>query len=160
MSTVFVYTLNGGRGKWSYFTFPYVVDCFAQLGNDLFIRSGDRVLKVVEGVITDDVLGTPTGFTARVQWPWIDLGRPGSTKMLEGIDLVASGAPSVSVGYDQRNTAAFTVPYAIDPDTMPGGIIPIAAMGPSFSLRIDFAAGTAWNLKAAALYIHDTAGQP
>lgn len=155
-----VYTMNAGRGKWSQYAFPFSVDAFAQLGDDLYIRSGDRVLRVVEGLATDDVDGVATGFPGIVQWPWLDMGAPGATKMLEGFDLVASGSPSVSVGYDQRTTGAFTTPYAVDPDTLPGGVIPLPVMGPSFALRVDFAPGSNWGLQAANLYVDDTKGQP
>lgn len=157
--TVFVFTMTGGRGKWSIYEFPYVVEAFAQLGDDLYIRSGDRVMKVEEGVVTDDLDGVATGFSARVQWPWLDFGSP-ATKMLEGVDLVASGSPSISIGYDQRNASAFTSPYSVPADSLTGGVIPFPVMGPSFSLRIDFEPGTAWSLKSAALYLEDTRGQP
>ena len=152
--------MNAGRGKWSRYGFPFSVDAFAQLGDDLYIRSGDRVLRVVEGLATDDVDGVATGFPGIVQWPWLDMGAPGATKMLEGFDLVASGSPSVSVGYDQRIAGAFTTPYAVDPDTLPGGVIPLPVMGPSFALRVDFAPGSNWSLQAANLYVDDTKGQP
>lgn len=159
-ATAYVYTMNAGRGKWSRYVFPFSVDAFAQLGDDLYIRSGDRVLRVVEGLATDDVDGVAAGFPGIVQWPWLDMGAPGATKMLEGFDLVASGSPSVSVGYDQRTPGAFTTPYAVDPDTLPGGVIPLPVMGPSFALRVDFAPGSNWSLQAANLYVDDTKGQP
>lgn len=155
-----IYTMNAGRGKWSRYVFPFSVDAFAQLGDDLYIRSGDRVLRVVEGLATDDVDGVATGFPGIVQWPWLDMGAPGATKMLEGFDLVASGSPSVSVGFDQRDSAAFTTPYSVDPDTLPGGVIPLPVMGSSFALRVDFAPGSKWSLQAANLYVDDTKGQP
>ena len=159
-ATALVYTMNAGRGKWSRYVFPFSVDAFAQLGDDLYIRSGDRVLRVVEGLATDDVDGVATGFPGIVQWPWLDMGAPGATKMLEGFDLVASGSPSVSVGYDQRIAGAFTTPYSVNPDTLPGGVIPLPVMGPSFALRVDFAPGSNWSLQAANLYVDDTKGQP
>ena len=160
MTTVFVHTINGRNGKWSKYLFPFSVERFGQLGDDLYIRSGDKILRVVAGLLTDHVDGVEVEFSGLVQYPWIDGGLAGATKMMEGVDLVASGDPSVSIGYDQRNTSAFTTPYQINPDTMPGGIIPIPVMGPSFSLRINFAGGTAWSLKSANLYLEDTRGQP
>lgn len=160
MTTVFVHTLNGGAGKWSKYVFPFVVEAFAQLGDDLYIRTGDKIVRVEKGVLTDHVAGEEVPFTGLVQWPWLDNGNPGATKMLEAVDLVASGVPSISVGYNQNDLNAFTTPYTINPDTLTGGTIPIPVMGPSFSLRVNFAAGTAWSLKSAALYLEDTKGQP
>jgi hypothetical protein len=80
--------------------------------------------------------------------------------MMEGFDIVGSGAPSVSIGYDQRNLAAFTDPYAVSPDTMPGGIIPLPVAAPTLSVKINFAGGQAWNLQAFQLYLDDMRGQP
>ena len=160
MTTVFVHTLNGGAGKWSKYIFPFVVEAFAQLGDDLYIRTGDKIVRVEKGVLTDHVAGEEVPFTGLVQWPWLDNGNPGGTKMLEAVDLVASGVPSISIGYNQNDLNAFTTPYTINPDTLTGGTIPIPVMGPSFSLRVNFAAGTAWSLKSAALYLEDTKGQP
>jgi hypothetical protein len=159
-SRVFVYTMTstGRVGAWSRYTFPFAVDAFAQLGNDLYIRNGDTVSRVVEGAPTDETADGPQGFDGTVQWNWLDFGQPGVTKMLEGFDVVSEGVPSVSVGYDQRDLAAFTEPYAVPADTLPGGIIPLPVSGPSFSLRVDFEPGVPWELSAATLYLHDNRG--
>ena len=160
-TTVFVYALNGGKGKWSRYLFPFSVDAFAQLGNDLYIRHGDTVSVVDDTLATDDVDGVPTNFPGVVWWPWLDLGNAGATKMMEGFDVVSSGqAPAVSVGFDQRNLAAFTEPYQLDGDTLPGGIIPLPVAAPTFSLRLDFAGGEPWSVQSVQLYVDDSAGQP
>ncbi len=160
-STVFVFTLNGGKGKWSRYVFPFQIDAFAQLGSDLYIRNGDVVSIADESLSTDDVAAAPVTFPGIVQWPWLDFGNAGMTKMMEGFDMVTTGqAPSVSVGYDQRNLAAFTTPYQLSGDTLPGGIIPLPVAAPTFSLRLDFVGGEKWSVQAAQLYLSDTTGQP
>lgn len=160
MTDVFVHTLNGGAGKWSMYDFPFPIEAFAQLGDDLFIRTGDKIVRVVEGLLTDHVDGDEVEFGGVVQWPYIDLGTPGLSKKLHGFDLVATGAPSVSFGYDQSNPAAFTTPYAINPDTYPGGVIPMPLRAPSLSMKVTFAPGTAWSLNSASLYVTESRGQP
>lgn len=160
MTTVFVHTLNGQSGKWSKYIFPFVVEAFAQLGDDLYIRTGDKIVRVVEGLLTDHVDGDEVPFGGVVQWPYIDLGTPGLSKKLYGFDLVATGAPSVSFGYDQTSPSAFTTPYAISPDTYPGGVIPMPLRAPSLSMKVTFAAGTAWSLNGASLYVTESRGQP
>jgi hypothetical protein len=162
MSTlVYVFTLNGGKGKWSTYTLPFSVDAFAQLGNDLYIRNGDIVSKVVEGLNTDAVAGVPTNFSGTVQWGWLDFGQPGVTKMVEGFDYVGTGqGPSLSVGYDERNTAAFTAPYQLANDTIVGGIIPFPIAAPTLSLKLDFVGGAAWQVNAINVYLDDAKGQP
>lgn len=163
MSTqVFVYSMTqtGKVGAWSRYIFPFSVDAFAQLGNDLYIRNGDVVSIVNEDAVADDVDGLPVEFGGTVQWPWLDFGQPGVTKMLEGFDIVSTGLPSVSIGYDERNPAAYTDPYAVDADTLVGGIIPLPVMGPTFSVKVDFAPGEKWQLQSVLLSLFDQANGP
>lgn len=154
-STVFVCTMNGGKPKWSRYVFPWSVEAFAQLADALYIRSGDAIRVVSEQAVTDEVDGVPVPFAGTVQWGWLDAGQPGANKMLEGFDVVGTGTPSVSVGYDQRDPSAFTTPYEVDPDTMPGDIIPLPVVAPSMSVRLQYAGGEAWSLQAVNLYLHD-----
>lgn len=163
MSTqVFVYTMvrAGKSGAWSRYIFPFSVDAFAQLGNDLYIRHGDEISVVSEEGASDDVNGVAIPFGGTVWWPWLDMGTPSVTKMMEGFDIVSQGTPSVSIGYDQRNLAAFTVPYEVDPDTLPGGVIPFPLSAPTFSLRVDFAPGQKWALTQASLSFFDLGNGP
>lgn len=153
-STVFVYTLGspGRPGSWSRYVLPYEVDNFAQLGNDLYIRHGDTVSVVRESAVTDEVSGVPVNFDGRVQWNWLDIGGAGQSAELEGFDMEGDGSPSISFGYDQRDVTAFTTPWAFDPDTIGGGIVPYPLMAPTLSVRMDFAGGEAWSLKRVILY--------
>ena len=44
----FVYTINqvGRMGAWSRYLFPFDIDYYATVGNDLFVREGNRVLRL------------------------------------------------------------------------------------------------------------------
>lgn len=161
-TTVFVYTMTktGKVGAWSRYTFPFSVDSYAQLGNALYIRHGDEISVVSESATSDDVGGVAINFTGTVWWPWLDFGSPGGTKMLEYVDVVAEGTPSLSIGYDQRNVAAFTAPYTIDADTYAGGPIPMPVAAPSLSVRLDFAGGQQWSLSAVNLSLFDLGSPP
>jgi hypothetical protein len=154
-STVFVHTSSARKSKWSRYTLPFSVEAFAQLGDALYVRHGNSISVVSESAVTDEVDGAPVEFTGAVQWGWLDVGQPGVDKMLEGFDVVATGTPSVSIGYDQRNAAAFTTPYEVDPDTVPGNIIPLPVVAPSLAIKVDFAGGEAWSLSQINLYLHD-----
>lgn len=162
-STVFVYTMTsaGKKGAWSRYIFPFAVDCFAQLGNVLYIRNGDTISMVSEEAVTDDVAGAPVNFTGIVWWPWLDFGSPGATKMLEGFDYVGTGqGPSISIGYDQRDPSIFTDGYQLDPDTLPGGIIPFPVSAPTMSVKLEFAGGEAWNVQSVLLSAKPLRGGP
>lgn len=162
-STVFVYTMNraGQVGAWSRYMFPFSVDCFAQLGNDLYIRHGDVVSIVRESAVTDEVDGNGVPFAGIVQWNWLDFGRPGAIKMLEGVDYVGTGqGPTIAIGYDQRNLAQFTTPYQLDPDTLPGGILPLPVAAPTMSVKLEYLGGSAWAMQAVNVYLHDMDNGP
>ena len=157
ITTVLVYTMNrtGQVGAWSRYLFPFSVDAFTQLGDDLYIRHGDEVSKVSEAALTDSVGGVAIPFTGVVQWNWLDFGQPGTTKMMEAFDLVATGSPSIAFGYDQRDVSLFTPDYAVTPDTLAGGMIPYPISFPTLSVRLTFTGGSAWSVQQVMLGLHD-----
>lgn len=166
-STAFVYTMTqtGKIGAWTRYVFPFQIDAFAQLGNNLYVRHGDLISLVDSDSAVDEVMGDlgieQVPFPGIVQWAWLDFGTPGVTKMLEGFDYVGTGqGPSISVGYDQRNVAAFTDPYTIDADTLPGGIIPLPVAAPTLSVKLEFAGGEAWQVQSVTLYLDDFGNGP
>jgi len=152
---VYVYTQSriGGIGAWSLYEFPSAIEYTTQRDGKLYVRSGDGIYLIDETTGQDDGEAVP----AEIQWPWLDMGQPGLQKMLIGVDVVGSdGAPSVSIGYDETNLTAFTAPFAVDPDTQPGQIIPIPVSGPSLSLKIEYTGASGrWELQAATLYLQD-----
>jgi hypothetical protein len=161
-TNIMVHTRAGKGGAWSRYIFPFVITDFSLRGNDLYFRQGDTIMKFDKSVAYDEmsVGGEQVPFAGAVQWNWLDCGQPGTTKQLHGFDFVGSGSPSFSVGYDERNKDRFTTPYAIDADTLPGGIIPLPVVAPSMSFRVDFAAGSAWSLKSVLLYVDDLGNGP
>lgn len=151
---VYVYSQSriGGIGAWSIYEFPDAIEYVTQLDGKLYVRSGAEIYLIDETTGQDD--GAPVPGT--VQWPWLDFGRPGVQKMMVGLDLVASGDPQVSIGYDERNPAAFTTPFTIPSNTQVGGIIPIPVTGPSLSVKYDFTGASGrWELQATTLYLAD-----
>lgn len=139
----------GGIGAWSRYDFTF--DDYCQSDGQLFLRDGDVVYLINE----DDARDAGQPVSATVQWPWLDMGQPGVQKMMVGIDVTGSGSPSVSVGWDETNSSAFTAPYAIPSDTVPGYLIPIPVSGPSFSLRLTYTgSATPWEIQAATLYLN------
>jgi hypothetical protein len=143
---VFVYTMNrtGQVGAWSRYVFPFNIDATAQLGETLYLRSGDVIYRVDEDA--DNDAGTP--IVGVVQWPWLDFGSPGATKMLQSVDVVGSGPGTVSlqIGYDQRAVEAFTPSYTIPIDTLTGMPVPMPVSAPTLSVRLTFTGK--WSLQA------------
>lgn len=151
---VFVYTMNrtGQVGAWSRYVFPFDIDDTAQLGENLYLRSGDTIYLVTEDEETDD--GEP--IEGVVQWPWLDFGAPGVTKMMQAVDVVGDGTGTVSlqIGYDQRSVEAFTPAYTIPIDTLTGMPVPMPVSAPTFSVRLTFTGK--WSLQSVAVYLADS----
>lgn len=156
-STVFVYTMNrvGQVGAWSVYEFPFPIDGFTNLDGELYIRSGDDVLRVDQSAVAD-YAGSEREvfFDATIEWPWLDFGQPGRLKMLAGFDVVGRGEPTIEVGYNQA-TPLFTAPFTVAADTVPGMMIPLPVMAPSMSVRITYHGGQDWELQAVQLYLQD-----
>lgn len=159
---VLVHTRAGNKGAWSRYVFPFGITEFALLGNDLYIRHGDTISKFDDAIAYDEmsVAGTQVPFGGTIQWNYLDMGQPGVTKQLQGFDFVGSGVPSFSIGYDQRDLTRFTTPYEVDPDTLPGGIIPLPVMAPAMSVKITFQAGASWSMNSVLLYVDDMGNGP
>lgn len=157
-STVFVYTMSqiGSVGAWSRYVFPFPIDDFTQLADDLYIRSGDDILKVDANEVTD-YAGDPREqpFTGVIQWPWLDFGAPGVTKQLVGFDIVGSGETSVQVGYDQSAKGIFTAPFTVPADSVPGMMIPLPIMAPSMSFKLTYEGGARWQFNALNVTLND-----
>lgn len=148
---VMVYTLTqvGQVGAWSRYVFPFAIDAWAQEGDDLFVRDGDRVFRLSEELGSVDFFGEVVAqqrggqeqgspFQAIIQWPWLDMGRPGQDKQMESFDFVGYGRAEIEFGYDQSEPGWFTDPYAVGPDTLPAQSVPMALCAPSFSARIRY----------------------
>jgi hypothetical protein len=150
---VFVYTMNrvGQVGAWSRYVFPFTIDATALLGERLYLRAGDNVYVMDENADTD--AGTP--IEGIVQWPWLDFGQPGNTKMMQAVDVVGTGDgnATLQVGYDQRDPLAFTPDYTLPIDTMTGMPVPMPVSAPTFSIRLKFTGK--WSLQAVNVYIAD-----
>jgi hypothetical protein len=152
-SEVYVYSRSklGKPGSWSRYVFPYSMVESTQLGGELYLRAGDDLYRIDEAAQDDD----GTEFEGIIEWPYLDMGSPGTTKMVDSIDVVGYGVCTVSLGYDQTNAAAVTTPVTIDPDTVPGGRIPIPVAGASLSMKLVYAGGQSWQLNAANFWITD-----
>ncbi len=151
---VFIYTMNQGKvtqGKWSRYVFPFVIEVFAHLEDALYLRHGDNVSKVVENEVADDGVN----FEGIIQWPWLDFKSPGRDKMMMGFDLVGEGTLSIEVGYDQTTLHGFTEKFAITADSLPGQIIPLPVTAPSFSIKLTYDGGQAWEWDSMQLYLQD-----
>ncbi|WP_282275199.1 hypothetical protein [Stenotrophomonas sp. PS02297] len=169
MAKVFVYSMTrmGQVGAWSRYEFPFAIDDWAIAGDALHLRSGDFIHLVDEAVIGDEI-GTEVNvdggekwkfeivpFKGVIQWPWLEFGQPGVTKILYGFDIVGQADVSVSFGIDQSNGGLFTPGYTVPADTVPGMVIPMPLAAPSLSVRLTYDGSEPWQWNALGLYLQD-----
>lgn len=170
--SIFVYTRSrqGEVGAWSRYVVPFAVSGFFFNGDDLCIRSGDDVLKIDANVAQDfsgdnyNGVSRASYFPWAVQWNYLDCGPVGLTKKFDTMDIACSQntAVTVEIGFDQTNPLAFTTPFNLPADSIPGMQIPIPIMGPSISIRLsgttaDPATTPAWQVDAVNVYVQDQA---
>lgn len=132
--------------------YPWPLEDTTQLNGQLYFRTGDDLMLVDPEAVDDDGVE----FEGVIETPALDMGSPGVSKMMVGMDIVGYGEASVSIGWDQTDPAAYTSPYLLPEDSVPGGFIPIPVMAPSFAVRIVYAGGQAWKLNAMNLYLQDS----
>ncbi|GHH56058.1 hypothetical protein [[Pseudomonas] boreopolis] len=155
---VFVYTMTqiGQVGAWSRYLFPFEVHAWAIQGDSLYLRSANRIYRMDEGAVGDELsAGVFTPFQGVIQWPWLDFGQPGVTKMMYGFEVVGRGRVQIQIGYNQTNGGDFTPAYEIDPDTLTGGPIPMSVAAPTFAVRLVYDGTEAWQWNAFGLYLQD-----
>lgn len=147
---LFVYSISRTAkiAAWSRYFLPNAVDAFAELGQELYIRSGDSVYKLDPAVSTDDGLQ----FEVLLDLPYMDLKTPGQLKRIYGADLVVDGRCEFSIGYDVRNPDAYTAPVRVKGNTRPGGVIPVEVCGTEFSLRFRNYDNKPFRLDSVTLY--------
>lgn len=156
----FVHTINqlGKVGAWTRYVFPFVVTDWCILGNDLYLRSGDEVRRVTRDRESDEVIDggatTAQPFEWAVQWPWLDFGAMGVTKMMQGFDIIGTGTCSIEFGYDQTNGESWTPAWTLNADSVPGQLLPMPLAAPSMAVRITFQGNDVTRTGWEALNVH------
>lgn len=166
---VMVYTMTrtGEVGAWSHHVFPFAgatIECFQVHLDQLYIKSGDDVLVYDPNTLQDfngdayNSVSRATNFPGVCQWPYLDLSQLGITKKFDGLDVVTStnSTLTISIGFDQSNPAAFTDPFTLAPgDSVPGTMIPLPMLAPSFSVLLQWSSSENVTIFAVNLYISD-----
>lgn len=98
---------------------------------------------------------TGVPFEGYIAWPYLDFGLLGVDKMMEGFDIVADGTFRVAIGYSQRDFSLATPDYALDGDTLVGGMVPMPLTAPSYQFRITFDSEQSWQWFATNLYVNN-----
>jgi hypothetical protein len=83
---------------WSTYSVPFDVEYVCVCNDRMFIRSGDDLYLYggVDGETYDDC-------KVEVRLPFLDGGKPGHTKLFQGIDLTVTGTWDIAISYDPDN---------------------------------------------------------
>lgn len=147
---LFVYSISRTAriAAWSRYFLPSTVDAFAELGQELYIRSGDSVYKLDPTVSADDGMQ----FEVLLDLPYMDFKTPGQLKRIYGADLVMEGSCEFSIGCDVRNPDAYTTPVKVRGNTRPDSMVPVECAGTEFSLRFRNYDNKPFRLDAVTIY--------
>lgn len=150
---VFTYSRVSKVYAWSRYEFPVTIDAMAELGNVLYLRSGDVVYRVDASAYTDD----GTLYTVRARLPFLDAKKPGQLKQWLGVDYVMAGEADCSFLYDPDDEALETDPVAVSGNTAANGMIPVECMSTEIALVFSNRDDADWQLQRIVLY-HDNLG--
>ena len=136
---VWAYTFSRTQkiSAWAQYDFPFAVEYMAVLGSDIYIRplNGYAIYKVNN----DDTVfwDSGTNFEMRIEMPYLDFKKPGSTKYISSMDIVLQGTCEVAFRFDPNDPSLITDPITITGDTRPYQSIPLeittAGIAPVFT---------------------------
>lgn len=145
---VYTYSKVAKITAWTRYTFPWSIDAATTLDGALYVRSGDNVYQLDAAVHADNGVV----YDAIALWGYLDLEAPGLEKLVQGVDVIATAACNVSVGYDESDDTAFTAEELIGPDVRVGGFAPIQVAAPSLAPKIRHSVNEAFELQTVELY--------
>lgn len=136
---------------WSQYFMSVEVEAVAQLGQTLYLRSGDAIYKLDDEAATDD----GEQYEVLIILPYLNFKSPGTLKHIYGADVVCDGKGYLSLGFDPRNPDALTPEIPVSGNTRPGGMIPIECSGTDISIRIRNYDDKKFQLNAVTIYYED-----
>lgn len=150
---LFVYSFSRTSkiAAWSQYFLSVPVDAFAELGQTLYIRSGDTVYALDDEMHTDD----GQQYEVLLDLPYMDLKRPGRLKRITAVDLVVEGRCEFSVGYDVRDPDAYTPPVRVKGNTRPAGLVSVECVGTEFAMRFRNYDNKPFRVDAVTIYWDD-----
>ncbi len=154
---VFVFTISRTSkiNAWSRYYFPFVVDNFTKLGEDIYIRSGEDVYIADP----DSALDGTTPIDVNILTGYLPFKRPGRLKHIVGADVVCEGECEFSVLWDARDTSLETSPVTVSGDSRPGPLIPVEVMTTEAAFRFRSRNGKKFRLDSFSIYYHDLDSQ-
>lgn len=152
---VYVYTFSRTSkiAAWTRYELPVTVDYAANLGNTLYLRSGDTVYKLDTTATDDD----GTDFTVEVKMAFQSFQKPGVNKQIFGFDAVVEGSADISHRHDPNNPTVETDAITVSGDTRVGMIYPVNLVTTEIAPVIRNSSGTLERFNAIS-YLYNLIG--
>lgn len=130
-SKVWAYTFSRSSkiACWSEYVFPIKIKAITSHAGKVYLRDVDRLFEVSATQYTDN----STLIDVEVQMAFQDAKQPGVAKQVWGMDVVASGEPTISFKYDPRDQAKESISMVIPGDTRPGDVLPVEIVAPAIA---------------------------
>ena len=149
----FAYSRTSKVNAWSKYVFPWAVTGAATLNGALYVRAGDTVYRIDENAHQDDM----TAPQVVVEFPFLDFKKPGSLKLIQGVDFVGQGSAQISFKYRATDmsgnpTEGETDPVTLTNNSMPGVMTPVELCVTAIAPRIVHQANEAFRLSRLNFY--------
>ncbi len=129
-SIVFVYTFSKTAkiSAWSMYQYAFLIDDMASHNGRLYLRSGDNSYQVdeSESIYTDN----GATYEMRIEFPFLDFKKPGSTKYIASMDIIVDGTIEVAFRYDPDDLTAITDPVTVSGDGRAKQTVPVEITAP------------------------------
>jgi hypothetical protein len=131
---------------WSMFDLPYEIDYAVSAGSRVAIRSGDQVY--IYGGFTSaaaaldnyvpsaELPGEYDATSCVVETPFLDLGRPATTKIFTGLDCALQGTWKIEANFDPLVPGAWSEIGTFSQTTYSHAAIPVQGQGTHVALRL------------------------
>ena len=156
----FTYSRSSKVSAWSEYGFPFDVEYAANLNGDLYLRNGTTIYRMDDNAHQDDT--TPPKVV--IEFPFLDLKKPGELKMITGVDFVGTGTASISFKYrtvdlSGNPTEGETDPVTLVDNSMPGVMTPVELCVTALAPRIVHEANEAFEMNRLVIYYENLGAQ-
>lgn len=153
---VYTFSKTAQIAAWSRYTFTFNVDAACEYLGDVYIRNGDNVYVLVEGVYQD--AGKPIPVV--IEMPWNDAGKPGMNKQWLGADVISTGVNAMlSFRHNANKPLLSTEAISIPNSTDQGPNYPVEVMASRIAPIITHSANEDFRLHELLLYWEPSDGQ-
>ncbi|MCC6530918.1 MAG: hypothetical protein IT531_00075 [Burkholderiales bacterium] len=147
---VYSFSKSAKLAAWSKYIFQVDIDAIAALNNKLYVRSGNDVYEIANGVYSDQA----TPIEVAIEMAYVDAKQPGILKQFWGADFVGQGTPQLAFRCDSNDESKVTQAYAYTGDTRAGVLHPVEVAAVNIAPVVMHSANEDFRMDALELYFN------